>query len=165
MATNLLNQLITKDTIAQLAKSTKADEGQVESLLTSALPVLFEKVIEKSGYMQMLIDGGQEEADRIDNLKELVSNAVQYEASNEQALLSGFLEEVALISDVDNYDPDSPAVVLMTIHSAKGLEFPVVFLPGMEETIFPGAQSTFEQADRKSVVVGKECRSRWSPYH
>ncbi|MBE6570679.1 MAG: ATP-dependent DNA helicase PcrA [Ruminococcaceae bacterium] len=111
------------------------------------LPVLFEKVIEKSGYMQMLIDGGQEEADRIDNLKELVSNAVQYEASNEQALLSGFLEEVALISDVDNYDPDSPAVVLMTIHSAKGLEFPVVFLPGMEETIFPGAQSTFEQAE------------------
>ncbi len=111
------------------------------------LPVLFEKVIEKSGYMQMLIDGGREEADRIDNLKELVSNAVQYEAANEEALLSGFLEEVALISDVDNYDPDSPAVVLMTIHSAKGLEFPVVFLPGMEETIFPGAQSTFEQAE------------------
>lgn len=111
------------------------------------LPVLFEKVIEKSGYMQMLLDGGMEEADRIDNLKELVSNAVQYEASNEEALLSGFLEEVALISDIDNYDPDSPAVVLMTIHSAKGLEFPVVFLPGFEETIFPGAQSAFDQSE------------------
>ncbi len=111
------------------------------------LPVLFEKVIEKSGYMQMLLDGGVEEADRIDNLKELVSNAVQYEASNEEALLSGFLEEVALISDIDNYDPDSPAVVLMTIHSAKGLEFPVVFLPGFEETIFPGAQSAFDQSE------------------
>ena len=111
------------------------------------LPVLFEKVIEKSGYMQMLVDGGLEEADRIDNLKELVSNAVQYEAQNEDVQLSGFLEEVALISDVDNYDPDSPAVVLMTIHSAKGLEFPVVFLPGMEETIFPGAQSILEQAE------------------
>ena len=95
----------------------------------------------------MLIDGGAEEADRIDNLKELVSNAVQYEASNEEALLSGFLEEVALISDIDNYDPDSPAVVLMTIHSAKGLEFPVVFLPGFEETIFPGAQSAFDQSE------------------
>lgn len=108
------------------------------------LPVLFEKVIEKSGYMQMLLDGGAEEADRIDNLKELVSNAVQYEASNEQALLSGFLEEVALISDVDNYDPNSAAVVLMTVHSAKGLEFPVVFLPGFEETIFPGTQSAYD---------------------
>ncbi len=111
------------------------------------LPVLFEKVIEKSGYMQMLVDGGKEEEDRIDNLKELVSNAVQYEASNNEVLLSGFLEEVALISDVDNYDPNSPAVVLMTIHSAKGLEFPVVFLPGLEETIFPGAQASLEQAE------------------
>lgn len=111
------------------------------------LPVLFEKVIEKSGYMQMLLDAGAEEADRVDNLKELVSNAVQYEASNDEALLSGFLEEVALISDVDNYDPDSAAVVLMTIHSAKGLEFPVVFLPGFEETIFPGAQSAFDNTE------------------
>ena len=118
-----------------------------KTVANETLPVLFEKVIEKSGYMQMLVDGGLEEADRIDNLKELVSNAVQYEASNEDALLSGFLEEVALISDVDNYDPNSPAVVLMTIHSAKGLEFPVVFLPGMEETIFPGAQSILEQAE------------------
>ena len=111
------------------------------------LPVLFEKVIEKSGYMQMLTDGGPEDADRIDNLKELISNAVQYEASNEQALLSGFLEEVALISDIDNYDPASSAVVLMTIHSAKGLEFPVVFLPGFEESIFPGIQSSFDQSE------------------
>lgn len=114
---------------------------------SETLPVLFEKVIEKSGYMQMLIDAGPEDADRIDNLKELVSNAIQYEASNEQALLSGFLEEVALISDIDNYNPDSPAVVLMTIHSAKGLEFPVVFLPGLEETVFPGAQAAFEQTE------------------
>lgn len=111
------------------------------------LPVLFEKVIEKSGYMQMLLDGGSEEADRIDNLKELISNAIQYEAANEEATLSGFLEEVALISDVDNYDPSSAAVVLMTIHSAKGLEFPVVFLPGFEETIFPGAQAAFDNSE------------------
>lgn len=111
------------------------------------LPVLFEKVIEKSGYMQMLQEAGEQEADRIDNLKELVSNAVRYEAENEEATLSGFLEEVALISDIDNYDPDSPAVVLMTIHSAKGLEFPVVFLPGFEETIFPSSQSSFEASE------------------
>lgn len=115
-----------------------------KTVALETLPVLFEKVIEKSGYMQMLIDGGTEEADRIDNLKELISNAVQYEAQNEEALLSGFLEEVALVSDIDNYNPDAPAVVLMTIHSAKGLEFPVVFLPGLEENIFPGAQSAFE---------------------
>ena len=118
-----------------------------KTVQNETLPVLFEKVIEKSGYMQMLTDGGAEEADRIDNLKELVSNAVQYEASNEEALLSGFLEEVALISDVDNYDPDTAAVVLMTIHSAKGLEFPVVFLPGLEETIFPGTQAAFDNSE------------------
>ncbi len=116
-----------------------------KTVASETLPVLFEKVIEKSGYMQMLIDGGTEELDRIDNLKELVSNAIHYEAENDEALLSGFLEEVALISDIDNYDPDSPAVVLMTVHSAKGLEFPVVFLPGFEETIFPSAQSAFER--------------------
>lgn len=115
-----------------------------KTVSVETLPVLFEKVIEKSGYMQMLIDGGTEEADRIDNLKELISNAVQYEAQNEEALLSGFLEEVALVSDIDNYDQNAPAVVLMTIHSAKGLEFPVVFLPGLEENIFPGTQSAFE---------------------
>lgn len=138
------------------------------------LSVLIEKVIEKSGYRKMLKDGGEEEKDRLSNIEELVSNAVTYTENNEDATLSGFLEEVALVADVDNYDADADAIVLMTIHSAKGLEFPVVFLPGMEENIFPGAQSAFENSELEeerrlayvAVTRAKEklfmihCRSR-----
>ena len=89
----------------------------------------------------MLEAAGITEIDRVENVKELVSNAVAYEESSDEPSLIGFLEEVALISDVDNYDADSDAVVMMTIHSAKGLEFPYVFLPGMEEGMFPSIQS------------------------
>ena len=109
-----------------------------------SLSQLFEKTIDMSGYRTMLIAGGNEEADRLRNVEELVSNAVEFEKTHEEgtATLENFLEEVALISDIDNYDDENNAVVLMTIHSAKGLEFPVVFLPGFEEGIFPGTQST-----------------------
>lgn len=89
----------------------------------------------------MLELAGAEEADRIDNIGELITSAAQYEQSAEEPSLSEFLEDVALVSDVDKYDEAADAVVLMTIHSAKGLEFPVVFLPGMEEGLFPGRQS------------------------
>lgn len=109
-----------------------------EELSVSAL---IEKIIAESGYMGMLLKMGKEEADRIENLGELVSTAKQYEEASDEPSLSGFLEEVALVSDVDKYDESANAVVLMTIHSAKGLEFPVVFLPGMEEGLFPGFQS------------------------
>ena len=89
----------------------------------------------------MLLSEGITEIDRLENVKELVSNAVEYSESHENADLAGFLEEAALVSDVDNYDAGADAVVLMTVHSAKGLEFPVVFLPGMEEGLFPGMQT------------------------
>ncbi|MFR5069326.1 MAG: 3'-5' exonuclease [Eubacteriales bacterium] len=82
--------------------------------------------------------------DRIDNIRELASNIIQYEEENfEDASLSGFLEEVSLMTDIDNYDDKADSVVMMTMHSAKGLEFPVVFLPGFEEGIFPGLQSIY----------------------
>ena len=102
---------------------------------------LIRTVIEVTGYGKMLSDAGAAEAERLDNLGELVSSAVQYESSTESPTLGEFLEDVALVSDVDKYDQSADAVVLMTIHSAKGLEFPVVFLPGMEEGLFPGRQS------------------------
>ena len=89
----------------------------------------------------MLIDGGEEEKDRLENLDEFKSNIVEYRNQNEQPTLTGFLEETALVADVDRYDETVDAVVMMTIHSAKGLEFPVVFLPGMEDGIFPGMQT------------------------
>ncbi len=111
------------------------------------LPQLITAVFERSGYQAMLEKEGLLEIDRIQNIKELISNAVLYDQDNENATLSGFLEEVVLVSDIDNYDQNANAVVMMTIHSAKGLEFPVVFLPGMEEGLFPGRQSEISEED------------------
>ncbi len=111
---------------------------------TGNLPDLIDSTLELTGYRQMLKDGGQAEADRLQNVNELITNAAEYASANESPTLGGFLEEWALVSDIDNYDADSDAVVLMTVHSAKGLEFPIVFLPGMEENIFPASQSSLD---------------------
>ncbi len=100
---------------------------------------LVERVIRETGYLSMLEEFGEEGIARIDSVNELISAAVEYEKrAGVAASLGGFLEEVALVSDIDKYDEEADAVVLMTIHSAKGLEFPVVFLAAMEEGIFPG---------------------------
>lgn len=111
--------------------------------LSNVLPLgeFVQKVFEMTGYHQMLIDGGEAERDRIDNIEELVSGAFEYQKNNEDASLTGYLEEVALVADVDKYDETADAVILMTIHSSKGLEFPVVFIPGMEDGIFPGMKT------------------------
>ncbi|MBR5870304.1 MAG: UvrD-helicase domain-containing protein [Clostridia bacterium] len=137
---------------------------------TEKLSVLFEKVLELTGYMKMLEAAGITEIDRVQNVKELVSNAVAYEENNPEATLSGFLEEVALVSDIDNYDEDADAVVLMTIHSAKGLEFPVVFLPGMEEGLFPSMQSVMnpeelEEERRLAYVAITRAKTRLYALH
>jgi DNA helicase-2/ATP-dependent DNA helicase PcrA len=105
------------------------------------LPALIDLVLDRSGYRQMLIDAGKEEAERLENLDEFKSNVIEYCRTAEEPTLTGFLEENALVADVDRYDDTADAVVMMTIHSAKGLEFPVVFLPGMEDGIFPGMQT------------------------
>lgn len=107
----------------------------------STVSELIDMVINMSGYKQMILDAGQDDEYRIDNLKELVSVAFEYEQSADEPTLVGFLEEISLVADVDKYDEKADAVVMMTVHSSKGLEFPVVFLPGMEEGIFPGTQS------------------------
>ena len=113
------------------------------SVLAESLPLadFVQKVSEMSGYRQMLIDGGEQERDRLENIDELISGAMEYQKENEQATLTGYLEEVALVADIDKYDESADAVILMTIHSSKGLEFPVVFLPGMEDGIFPGMKT------------------------
>ena len=112
---------------------------------TLPLPDFFDEVMEQTGYLQMLRDGGEPERERVDNIAELKSNMMEYvkntETQDETPSLVNFLEEYALVADVDKYDTEADAVVLMTIHSAKGLEFPVVFLPGMEDGIFPGMQN------------------------
>lgn len=112
-----------------------------EAAKTAKVSSLIEKVAVKSGYHDMLAAAGEAEKDRIDNIGELVSTAAQYEENTETPSLTEFLEDVALVSDVDRYDETADAVILMTIHSAKGLEFENVFLPGWEEGVFPGYQS------------------------
>ena len=111
-----------------------------------SIETLIRETLDRSGYRQMLIDGGEPEQERLDNLDEFISGAIDYEKSLENdpdisPTLFGFLEENALVADVDKYDDKADAVVLMTVHSSKGLEFPIVFLPGMEDGIFPGMQS------------------------
>ncbi len=100
-----------------------------------------DEVLDRTGYRQMIRDMGKEEADRLDNLEEFISGVIQYQEEAEEPSLTEFLEVTALVADVDRYDDTADAVVLMTIHSAKGLEFPQVFLPGFEDGIFPGMQT------------------------
>ena len=99
------------------------------------------QVLDMSGYRQMLIDAGEEEKDRLENLDEFISGVIEYQQNADEPTLGGFLEETMLVADVDRYDESADACVMMTIHSAKGLEFPIVFLPGMEDGIFPGMQT------------------------
>ena len=124
----------------------------IEDLKTVAenepLSALFEKTLDRTGYRAMLLSGGDEEADRLNNVQELISSAVDYEKEKgELATLRNYLEEVALISDIDDYDDENNSVTLMTIHSAKGLEFPIVFIPGLEEGIFPGTQTLMFESE------------------
>ena len=119
---------------------------------------LLQEVLDVTKYLDYLQEEPETYEDRVNNIKELSSMFIKYEEESEDANLSEFLEDVALISDIDSYNEDEDAVVLMTLHSAKGLEFPVVFIPGMEEGIFPGNQSMFSEEDleeeRRLAYVG-----------
>ena len=120
-------------TFIQILKS-KADMMTVEEIL--------QEVIDSTGYVvELEAEDTEESRARIENIDELISKTVAYqeamEEQNQPATLSGFLEEVALVADIDTVDPDQDYVLLMTLHSAKGLEFPKVFMVGMEDGIFP----------------------------
>lgn len=122
------------------------------------LPDLLQEVLETTKYMDYLNEDPETFEDRANNIKELSSMFIKYQEESEEPDLSAFLEDVALISDIDSYNEDEDSVVLMTLHSAKGLEFPVVFIPGMEEGIFPGAQCMFSEEEleeeRRLAYVG-----------
>lgn len=99
---------------------------------------LIEDILEQTGYMKGLQAEGTDEAlDRMANVDELLNKAALYDEKTENPTLDGFLEEVALVADIDNLEEDADHVVMMTLHSAKGLEFPVVFMVGMEDGVFP----------------------------
>ncbi len=117
------------------------------------------EVMQLTGYLDMLKSQGEEATTRLENLGQLQSNVKSYEDMNEEeASLAGYLEEIALISDLDSYDEDADKVVLMTMHSAKGLEFPYVYIVGMEEGIFPSEMSRWSEEDleeeRRLCYVG-----------
>ncbi len=117
-------------------------DGFANMLDTMKLSEVYSRIISDIRYEDYLKKEKDDAAQRIEDIEELKSNIVKYEEENpDDASLYGFLEEISLITDIDNYDEEADCVVLMTMHSAKGLEFPVVFIPGMEDGIFPGIQS------------------------
>ena len=125
----------------------------------TSISELYQMILDKTDYMSYLKMDKDSSESRIENVKELLSNIVRYEKeAGKDATLSGFLEEVSLMSDIDNYDENSDAVSMMTLHAAKGLEFPTVFLPGFEEGIFPGMKSSINNDDieeeRRLAYVG-----------
>ncbi len=109
----------------------------------------YDRLLEKTGYLAMWQAAGEAEAERVENLLELKSGIQTYEENNAEGgvTLTEYLEEISLMTDVDNYDAGADAAVLMTMHAAKGLEFPVVVLPGFEDGVFPGNQVLFNPAD------------------
>lgn len=118
---------------------------------------LMREIIETTGYVKELEAEGTEEATaRIENIDELLSKVVAYESAEENPTLSGFLEEVALVADIDSLEEGSDYVVLMTLHSAKGLEFPKVYLAGMEDGLFPSYMSI--TSDHSSEELEEERR-------
>lgn len=125
--------------------------NQIEQLKVNEL---IEHIINKTGIVDYYQDGSVQGDSKAENIKELISVAKEYEELG----LDGFLEEVALVSDIDSYDNDADAIVLMTIHAAKGLEFPVVFMVGMEESVFPHSRSLFDpnqmEEERRLCYVG-----------
>ena len=126
---------------------------------TAPLHDLFAQVMEKSGYLNALrLDNSKEALERIENLNTLISSAIDYEKENDEPTLQGYLEETALMTDIDNYEEGADTVVLMTLHSAKGLEFPVVFIVGLEEGVFPSQNSMYFpkelEEERRLAYVG-----------
>lgn len=126
---------------------------------TMGLPEFIEELLDKTGYIKELEqDGTAESLGRIENLKEFITVAIDFEKFNEDVSLGAFLESISLVADSDSLEEQKDEVTLMTLHSAKGLEFPIVFITGMEEGVFPGYQSISEEhemeEERRLCYVG-----------
>ncbi|MDB5080356.1 MAG: UvrD/REP helicase [Chloroflexi bacterium] len=123
-----------------------------------SLPPFLDYVLKKSGYEDMLRDGSQEGDERWENVKELRNVTAEFAHLPLAEALAAFLEDVALVADVDKYDPQADAVTLITLHAAKGLEFPVVFIVGLEENILPHSRSLESESEleeeRRLLYVG-----------
>jgi DNA helicase II / ATP-dependent DNA helicase PcrA len=147
---SLYNALLDVDSIPGLTPRSVTSANKFLSLINSFIKIkedmkvseLIKSIINDTGYMESLQKSSLvEDKSRIENIEELVTSAVQFEESSEDKSLAKYLEDITLVADVDKYDENADAVTLMTLHSAKGLEFPVVFMAGMENGVFPGNKS------------------------
>ena len=135
---------------AQLIESFKAEDSAAHTI---------EQLLNRSGYLKSLMQEGTIEAQsRVENVRELVTAAVEYDERETEPTLAGFLEMITLVADIDTMDDKSDVVTLMTLHSAKGLEFPIVFMVGMEEGLLPHQRSFSSEAEleeeRRLCYVG-----------
>lgn len=150
---------LTPRNVTVINKFTALMEELIEYSESMSISNLIEDILKNTGYLKELKESNNpEDLSRVENLEELVSAAVDFEKNEEDNSLAAFLEKVALVQDVDNFDQEADSVTLMTLHSAKGLEFPVVFMVGMENGLFPGASSFNSESEmeesRRLCYVG-----------
>ncbi len=143
----------------KLIEFTQMIESFADLLNRESMSSVFISLLDETGYKDYLASTDKEKLeDRLQNLDELNSNLIRFKEENPEGELSDFLEEVALLTDIDNYNANADSVVLMTLHASKGLEFPVVFIPGLEEGVFPGMQSLYDSSEieeeRRLAYVG-----------
>lgn len=164
MGLNLFEALEKADEIPTLGRAAGKIAPFVELIhhfrsvcANEGVAALLQEIIDETGYVDELkLEGTDEAKARIENIDELITKVVSYEQEAEEPSLSGFLEEVALVADIDSLADDGSYVVLMTLHSAKGLEFPNVYLSGMEDGLFPSYMSI--TADNSEEEIEEERR-------
>ncbi len=146
---------------SKLESFAKLIEGLVEAAQSGdySIAELYSLILEHTDYKNYLISEKDDYEQRIENIDELSSNIIKFQEDyGDEATLEAFLEEISLMTDIDNYDAQTDSVVMMTLHSAKGLEFPVVFIPGMEDGVFPSMQTILEPGElneeRRLAYVG-----------
>ncbi|MBR5246662.1 MAG: UvrD-helicase domain-containing protein [Clostridia bacterium] len=142
----------------KLKEFTNMIENFSDMLSRESLSSVFISLLDETGYKDSLLSDKEKGEERLLNLDELNSNLIRFSEEYPEGDLSDFLEDVALLTDIDNYNADADAVVMMTLHASKGLEFPVVFIPGMEEGVFPGMQALYNpseiEEERRLAYVG-----------
>lgn len=164
---SLFGALLSIDSIGGVSKKALGNINEFVKLISGLMAAaeikkpseVLKELLDKSGYLDSLQKEGDDDSlSRAENIRELLSATLEFESKNPEANLQQFLEQMALMSDIDNLETEAEAVVLMTLHSAKGLEFPVVFMSGMEEGVFPSQRSYFEEhqmeEERRLMYVG-----------
>ncbi|MGI6744854.1 MAG: ATP-dependent helicase [Acutalibacteraceae bacterium] len=145
-------------TASKLKEFSELIERLIKASERLSIGDFYNYLLEETGYLRLLAADKETQEERKANLMELMSNLVRYYEDNDEATLTGFLEEVALLADIDNYNEEKEAAVMMTLHSAKGLEFPCVFIAGVEEGLFPGNQVMYYpdelEEERRLAYVG-----------